>query len=121
MIGIMLDNRNFAHYTNLSPGEYVFCVKGSNNNGIWNEAGTSISIIITPHRGGKPGGLTQSMYVFYLDYIYILRRYELNRQNLKHSWELQQVEADKYQEIDHLKSRFFANISHEFRTTAYLN
>ena len=37
-----------ATYTNLSPGEYIFTVKGSNNDGVWNERGKSIKIIITP-------------------------------------------------------------------------
>jgi signal transduction histidine kinase/ligand-binding sensor domain-containing protein/DNA-binding response OmpR family regulator len=37
-----------ATYTNLDPGEYTFHVKASNNDGLWNEAGTSIRIIITP-------------------------------------------------------------------------
>ncbi len=37
-----------ATYTNLDPGEYTFRVKAANNNGIWNETGTAIKIIITP-------------------------------------------------------------------------
>jgi ligand-binding sensor domain-containing protein/signal transduction histidine kinase len=41
-------SKNNATYTNLDPGEYIFKVKGSNNDGIWNEQGTSIKIIITP-------------------------------------------------------------------------
>lgn len=40
--------RRFASYTTLAPGEYVFRVKGSNNDGIWNNDGVSIKIIITP-------------------------------------------------------------------------
>ena len=32
----------------MAPGKYIFRVKGSNNDGVWNEAGTSISIIISP-------------------------------------------------------------------------
>jgi signal transduction histidine kinase/ligand-binding sensor domain-containing protein len=40
--------RRYAAYTNLSGGEYVFRVKGSNNDGVWNEAGRSVKIIITP-------------------------------------------------------------------------
>lgn len=40
--------RRFATYTTLAPGEYIFKVKGSNNDGVWNEEGTSIRIIITP-------------------------------------------------------------------------
>ncbi len=40
--------RRYASYPHLEPGEYVFRVKGSNNDGVWNEEGTSIAIIITP-------------------------------------------------------------------------
>lgn len=45
---ILSGNRRYAGYTNLDPGEYVFHVKGSNNDGVWNESGSSIIIIITP-------------------------------------------------------------------------
>ncbi|MES2734158.1 MAG: two-component regulator propeller domain-containing protein [Bacteroidota bacterium] len=41
-------NKRTATYTNLDPGEYTFRVKASNNDGVWNEKGTSIQIIITP-------------------------------------------------------------------------
>lgn len=37
-----------ATYTNLDPGTYILRVKASNNDGIWNETGASITIIITP-------------------------------------------------------------------------
>ena len=37
-----------ATYTNLNPGSYVFRVKGSNNDGIWNEEGAYLKIRITP-------------------------------------------------------------------------
>ena len=40
--------RRYASYTNLPGGEYVFRVKGSNNDGIWNEEGISVRITITP-------------------------------------------------------------------------
>jgi len=42
------DNQRFANYTNIDPGEYVFTVIGSNNDGVWNEDGASIKIIIHP-------------------------------------------------------------------------
>jgi serine phosphatase RsbU (regulator of sigma subunit)/ligand-binding sensor domain-containing protein len=41
-------DRNFVSYTNLAPGEYTFMVKGSNGDGIWNDQGKSIRIIINP-------------------------------------------------------------------------
>jgi hypothetical protein len=40
--------RRFATYTNLDPGRYTFKVKASNNDGIWNDTGLSINIIISP-------------------------------------------------------------------------
>ena len=41
-------SKRFANYTNLDPGEYTFKVKGSNNDGVWNETPTELKIIITP-------------------------------------------------------------------------
>ena len=40
--------RRIARYTNVSPGKYIFRVKGSNNDGVWNEQGTTLTIIIHP-------------------------------------------------------------------------
>ncbi len=40
--------RRYAAYTNLNPGEYVFRVKASNNDGVWNESGAAVRLIITP-------------------------------------------------------------------------
>ena len=41
-------SHRYASYTNLDPGTYTLHVKGSNNDGVWNEAGASMTIIITP-------------------------------------------------------------------------
>jgi signal transduction histidine kinase len=41
-------NRREATYTNLDPGTYTFRVKGSNHDGVWNEAGTSLRLIVNP-------------------------------------------------------------------------
>ncbi|MBN1597502.1 MAG: hypothetical protein JW894_04370 [Bacteroidales bacterium] len=37
-----------ATYTNLDAGNYTFRVKASNNDGIWNETGTSVQIVVKP-------------------------------------------------------------------------
>lgn len=47
-------------YTNLDPGTYVFRVRASNNDGVWNEAGASLKLIILP-----PIWLTWYAYVLY--------------------------------------------------------
>ncbi len=45
---IYAGNERIAHYTNIDPGIYVFRVKASNNDGIWNEDGASVVIEIIP-------------------------------------------------------------------------
>ncbi|MFZ0533721.1 MAG: two-component regulator propeller domain-containing protein [Anaerolineales bacterium] len=40
--------RRYAGYTNLHGGDYIFRVKASNNDGVWNSEGTAIRIHITP-------------------------------------------------------------------------
>ena len=108
-------NRRFASYTNLDPGEYTFRVKGSNNDGIWNEAGTSIKVIILP-----PWWSTSWAYIIYsvsiISIIYLTWKLQLKRIRIKHDYEMSRFEAEKMHEVDEMKNRFFANISHEFRT-----
>lgn len=41
-------NRRLASYTGLAPGVYTFQVRGSNNDGVWNESGIVITVIIEP-------------------------------------------------------------------------
>ena len=41
-------SKRYAHYSNISPGKYIFRVIGSNNDSIWNREGTSIKITIIP-------------------------------------------------------------------------
>ena len=45
---IQAGNRRFATYTNLPGGQYMFRVKASNSDGIWNETGAAIPVFITP-------------------------------------------------------------------------
>ncbi|MFH0758415.1 MAG: two-component regulator propeller domain-containing protein, partial [Bacteroidota bacterium] len=44
------------------------------------------------------------------------RRFLLNRAKIRSAVEIERIEKEKLLELDHMKSRFFANISHEFRT-----
>lgn len=104
-----------ATYTNLPPGDYVFRVKASNNDGVWNNEGTSLSISVLP-----PWWRTNIAYAFYVilvvSSIWFFRQYEINRIKLKNDLRIEKVESDSLRKLDQLKSQLFANISHEFRT-----
>ena len=41
-------NTRTAHYTNLPPGDYVFRVVASNNDGVWNNEGSSVHFTLLP-------------------------------------------------------------------------
>ncbi len=41
-------SRRFANYTNLSPGKYVFKVKGTNSDGLWSNRIASIEVTVEP-------------------------------------------------------------------------
>ena len=47
-------SRKEAFYTNLKPGDYVFRVRASNNDGLWNDEGGRCRFIFGLH-SGRPG------------------------------------------------------------------
>ncbi len=108
-------SRRFASYTNLDPGEYTFRVKASNNDGVWNEQGVSVRIIITPP-WWKTGWAYGLYLLLFVSLIYGAWRFQLNRLKMRHQLEMEHLRTEKLEEVDRMKSHFFANISHEFRT-----
>lgn len=108
-------NTNTVSYTNLDPGEYVFRVKASNNDGVWNNTGTSIHITVRP-----PFWRTTWAYIMYVLAITGLLLYIRYRgiQKMRKQFAMEQVklEAKRVHELDQLKIKFLTNLSHEFRT-----
>ncbi len=102
-------------YTHLPAGNYVFRVRASNNDGVWNNEGLALELKIEPPWYG-----TWLAYILFalglVVIVYYVRRYEKNRLLLKNQLKLEQVSADSLRQVDQMKSQFFANISHEFRT-----
>ena len=109
------DRERKASYAKVPPGDYTFMVKAANNDGVWNERGTRLRIVVSP-----PWWKTWWAYGLYALAAFALfiwyRQNLINRERLRNDLKLEHIELTKMQEMDKLKSYFFANISHEFRT-----
>ncbi len=107
-------NISKASYSNVPPGDYLFKVSASNNEVDWSDV-NSIVIHINPPWWKSTGAyLTYSLLIAGL--LLWGRQSIINRERLKSNLKLEHLELTKMQELDQMKSRFFTNISHEFRT-----
>lgn len=101
-------------YRQLPEGSYLFRVRARN---VYQHPGEEARIpieILPPWYRTWWSYLLYSLIVF--AGFYLMLRYEGNRQKHKHRARLINIERKKLKELDRLKSDFFANISHEFRT-----
>lgn len=112
-------SQNKATYTNLPAGTYTFRVKATNNDGIWNEKGTSLKIIIHP-----PFYWSTASKVLYFILVCIafgfLIRFIVKRTEKKHTAEINKLNANKEKEVHEAKIKFFTMIAHEIRTPVSL-
>ncbi len=104
-----------AIYTNLPPGDYVLVINASNTSGRWSRHVRKLAITIQP-----PFWATWWAIVLYcligLGMAWGLLRVYLNRLRLNQTIQLRQQEADQLRAVDTIKTNFFTNITHEFRT-----
>jgi len=107
--------QNYATYTKIPAGNYVFEVIACNNDNLWNNTPVKLQIIITP-----PIWLTWYAYSLYLIILslvfYFIRKDVLERQRYKKDLMLERLVNESEAQVHEMKLRFFTNISHEFRT-----
>lgn len=93
-----------ATYTNLPAGTYTLLIKGANNDGVWNQTPTRLSIVVLP-----PWWKTDIAYILYCIItvlaLFLAIRFFWIRETFQRETELYQAKLD-----------FFTNISHEIRT-----
>lgn len=98
-----------AVFTGLSPGRYLFQLRASDPNGIWPETGwRELAIRIHP-----PWWAT-----WWMTGLYFLTAVVVVWKVLRFSWRrrLEREETRRLRELDEVKTRLYANITHEFRT-----
>ncbi|MBN1182779.1 MAG: response regulator [Bacteroidales bacterium] len=102
-------------YTNLDPGKYTFKVQAYQEglNGPFNEA--QLAFIIKP-----PIWRTKIAFLIYfgilITFLLFFRQILLFRARLRFQNEQAHLETERQKELNAIKTRFFTNVSHEFRT-----
>jgi len=110
------ENKRDATYTNLDPGNYVFRVKGSNNDGLWNNKGTSIMIKILPpwwstlwFRLILISSIISLSTVFFLSRIRQLKNQKILLEKTV------EIKTAELKELNASKDKFFSIIAHDLK------
>lgn len=112
---VNLGDQHIVRLGKLTPGKYLLTMNVSNSQGVWSKSEKQITLIVTP-----PPWLTWWAYLLYTMSIVVLAyvywrsyRYKIIRQQEE---AFNKREAKRLSEMDRMKTRFFSNITHEFRT-----
>lgn len=112
---IEVGNRNFASYTNIPGGSYVFRVKSADAGGVWsddeNQASVLLNINTHPLRTWWAFGLYGLSFISILSVLFLFYH---NNQVKK--LERQKLITEELNKVNRLKDEFLANTTHELRT-----
>src|SRR5690606_25946087 len=107
--------RLIATYTNVDPGHYTFLVKASNRDGIWGETPQRLEITVHPLLWKTWWAIL--IYVILIAVVvFFLISLRMERVKIKNQLDMERLAREQEKELSELKTQFFTNISHEFRT-----
>jgi ligand-binding sensor domain-containing protein/signal transduction histidine kinase len=97
---IDMGNRRIGRYSNLPGGDYTLIIKGSNNDGVWNTEGLSLSIKVIPPFWGNTGFQIAAILIVIGS---IFTGYRLRLRNIQsHNRELERQVQERTVEIERL-------------------
>lgn len=105
---IFCGQRRYASYTNLDGGRYLFKVKASNANGVWNEQGLSINLVLQTPPWKTWWALTgyvllmSGMLAAYLQFKNKRHQKEIQVQKLKHETEMLKEKNRIQEEVERI-------------------
>lgn len=108
-------NNGSATFVNLPAGEYVFEVRASNNDGVWQDTPARLPVVI--RQFWYKSHLAVAIYsLIILTVAVLIVRFYQERLRLKKALLIEKIKHEHEDELHEMKLRFFTNISHEFRT-----
>ncbi|WP_298494080.1 hybrid sensor histidine kinase/response regulator transcription factor [uncultured Algibacter sp.] len=112
---VPIENEGSVLFTSLNSGSYIFEVKASNNDGIWNDTPTQMKIEIGEYWYKMPWAYFIYILFFGIG-LYFISRFYIERLKLKRAFLLEKSQRENEEQVNEMKLKFFTNVSHEFRT-----